>query len=376
MDTFYNEFGTVDAQVPAAFRTLRADPNVQNTGELPDLNERSQHLLRVLVELYIQDGEPVGSRTLARAGGLELSPATIRNVMSDLEDLGLVGSPHTSAGRIPTVLGYRVFIERLLPPRRAASSALREIRNGLDPDRDSGTLVNQASTLLSGVTRLAALVTVPRQEVLTLRQVAFLPLSERRVLAVLVLNEREVQNRVLHTARDYSAAELERVGSYLNTEFNGRNLNDIRRHLVNDMDAVRDGLNSLMTAAIEVGGQAFEQPAQDADFVLTGEQNLIGCHELDNRDSMQRLFEAFNHKHDILQLLDQCLDSHDGVRVFIGEEAGYRPLEACSLVTAPYTSGETNGVIGVIGPTRMYYEQVIPLVTATARLLGSALKHH
>ena len=349
---------------------------MQNAPDLPNLNERALHLLRTLVELYIQDGEPVGSRTLARAGGLDLSPATIRNVMADLDDMGLIASPHTSAGRIPTVLGYRVFIERLLPPQRAATRTLREIRNGLDLDGDSAELVHQASTLLSGATQLAALVTLPRQEILTLRQVAFLPLSERRVLAVLVLNEREVQNRVLHTARDYTAAELEQVSGYLNAEFNGRNLTDIRRHLVNDMDSVRDGLDSMMRVAIEVGGQAFDQPQRDTDFVISGEQNLIGCHEFDNHDAMHRLFEAFNHKRDILQLLDQCLDAHDGVRVFIGEEAGYRPLEACSLVTAPYTAGDSTGVIGVIGPTRMYYERVIPLVTATARILGSALKHH
>ena len=355
---------------------FRAVPAVHNPADLPDLNERAQRMLRVLVERYIQEGQPVGSRTLARAGGLELSPATIRNVMADLEDLGLVISPHTSAGRVPTVLGYRVFIERLLPPGRAASSAVREIRKGLDPDQDRVALVNHASSLLSGVTHLAALVTLPRQESLTLRQVAFLPLSERRVLAVLVLNEREVQNRVLHTTREYSAAELERVGAYLNGEFNGRDLSDIRRHLVDDLDATRSGLNSLMAAAVEVGGQAFEQPPQSADFILTGEQNLIGCHELDNRDAMHSLFEAFNHKRDILQLLDQCIEAHDGVRVFIGEEAGYQPLEACSLVTAPYAAGETTGVLGVIGPTRMSYEQVIPLVTATARLLGSALKRH
>lgn len=349
---------------------------MRTTVDLPQLNERGLHLLRVLVELYIQEGQPVGSRTLARAGGLKLSPATIRNVMADLEDLGLVGAPHTSAGRIPTVLGYRVFIERLLPRRSAASSAVRTIRKGLDPDCGTGELVNSASSLLAGVTHLAALVTLPSQESVTLRQVAFLPLSDRRVLAVLVLNEREVQNRVLHTGRDYSSAELEQVAAYINAEFVGHDLRDIRRRLVAGMDADRDDLNALMKATVDVGRQAFEPEQGGDDYVLAGEQNLLGCHELEDIETMQRLFEAFKRKRDILHLLEQCVDSGDGVRVFIGEEAGFGPLDACSLVTAPYETAGGSGVLGVIGPTRMSYDRVIPLVGATARLLGTVLKGH
>lgn len=342
--------------------------------ELPDLNERNQLLLKLLVELYIQDGQPVGSRTLARQAGVNLSPATIRNAMADLEEAGLVGAPHTSAGRIPTVLGYRMFIERLLPRRAAASSALRAIRRGLDPDSDTGALVNQASSLLSGVTELVALVTLPRQGQVTLRQAAFLPLSDRRVLAVLVLNEREVQNRVLHTGRDYSAAELDQVAAYLNSEFTGQALTAIREHLVSGMDADRDDLNSLMKSVVDVGRQAFESGQEDKDYVMTGEQNLLGCYDLENLQAMQRLFEAFKRKGDILHLLDQCLEAGDGVRVFIGEESGYSAFDACSLVTAPYQAGDRSGVLGVIGPTRMSYDRVIPLVGATARLLGSVLK--
>ena len=353
---------------------LTAPPMKDHPAELPVLSERGLHLLRVLVELYIQDGQPVGSRTLARAAGLDLSPATIRNVVADLEDIGLVVSPHTSAGRVPTVLGYRTFIERLLPHRPPSSQAVRAMRRGLDPDSNTRVLVNDASTLLSGVTGLAALVTPPRQGRITLRQVAFLPLSEKRVLAVLVLNEREVQNRVLHTARVYSSAELDRVASYLNTEFQGCDLKQIRDSLLQEMATARQGLNALMEAAVEVGTQAFE-PNEDEGFVLSGEENLLGCDELHSMEQMQRLFDAFNRKRDILHLLDQCLES-DEVRVFIGEESGYDPLDSCSLVTAPYEAGGRSGVVGVIGPTRMCYGKVIPLVTAAADLLGAALKEH
>jgi heat-inducible transcriptional repressor len=342
------------------------------------LSERARHVFKVLVELYTRDGQPVGSRTLARAAELDLSPATIRNVMADLEDAGLIRAPHTSAGRVPTVEGYRLFVGDLLAgdvdhdlPRQA----LERIRDALDPDQDIKELMAAASNMLSGVTSLAGLVTLPRHQHLTLRQVAFLPLGQRRVLAVLVLNEREVQNRVLHTARDYSAAELERASSYLNTEFAGQEVSVIRAKLLAEMREARDGMSSLMRAAAEMGQEALKTDEDGGDFVMAGEEHLLGCDELSDLERLRQLFEAFSQKREILNLLDQCLEA-DGLQVYFGQDSGYEALGDCSLITARYTAHGQMGVLGVIGPTRLAYARVIPIVGATARLLGAVLNRH
>ncbi|QKT04924.1 heat-inducible transcriptional repressor HrcA [Ectothiorhodospiraceae bacterium 2226] len=344
--------------------------------ETAAIGERAQHLLKALVERYIRDGQPVGSRTLARDAGLDLSPATIRNVLADLDDLGLVKSPHTSAGRVPTVQGYRLFVDSLLTIQPLGHEEIKRLRSQLGSEEPTDRLLNAASSLLSGVTRLAGVVMVPRREHVTLRQVEFLPLSANRVLVILVVNEREVQNKIIHTTRSYSAGELQQAANYLNAAFAGRRPQQVREDLIREMGESREGMNSIMRTVVEVAGQVFtEEQASGDDFVLAGETNLMSYTEMADINTLRQLFEAFNRKRDILHLLDQSLAA-DGLQIFIGEEAGREVLEACSVVTAPYSvNGEVVGVLGVIGPTRMAYNRVIPIVDVTARLLGAALNH-
>jgi heat-inducible transcriptional repressor len=337
------------------------------------LNERAQLLLKNLVERYIRDGQPVGSRTLSREGAMELSPATIRNVMADLEDMGLIHAPHTSAGRIPTIRGYRMFVDSLLtiqPLNKGVVSALqRQIGSSDDPDR----LLESASRQLSEITAMAGVVMLPKREQISLRQVEFLPLSHNRVLVILVINEREVQNRIIQTQRSYSASELQQIANYLNHLCAGQDLRRVREILLGDMDKARSSMNQLMADAIQMAQQAFTEEQQQGDFLLAGQTNLMSYDEMSNLDKLRKLFDAFNRKRDILQLLDQALQA-DGVQLFIGEESGYEVLDECSVVTSPYkVDGEVMGVLGVIGPTRMAYDRVIPVVDVTAQLLGASL---
>ena len=347
---------------------------VQRQGDEP-LNERAQHLLRMLVHRYIQDGQPVGSRALTRYSGLGLSAASIRNVMADLEDAGYIQSPHTSAGRIPTDRGYRFFVDSLMRVRPESGLDSDSLRLRLDAGQDAGTLVDSASNLLSGLTHLAGVVTLPKRDFSAIRHLEFLPLTERRILAIVVLNDREVQNRVIETDRAYSPAELQQVSNYLAAEFAGKSVSDVRRGLLEAMQADQQHMNTLMTSAIAVARELFsEPPAEDDDFVMAGETNLMTFAELSSVEKLKELFEAFGQKRDILHLLDRCL-SADGVQIFIGEESGYRAFDGVSLVTSTYQSDdEVLGVLGVIGPTRMEYDRVIPIVDVTARLLGHALK--
>lgn len=347
-------------------------------GELQyPLSERAQHLLKVLVERYIREGEPVGSRTLARESGLDISAATVRNVMADLEEMGLVRSPHTSAGRVPTVRGYRFFVDSLLKVRPLDEGDVRHLEAEIEEaaaESDPHGLAERASEILSEVTRMAGVVTVPRTEFRALRQVEFLPLSGSRALAILVVDEREVQNRVIETGRPYGAEELQRISNYLNEHFAGLTLEEIRESLVRDMEAARADMDRLMGEAIEMGRRALmSPPEQDEDLVLSGETRLMRFQELSDVEKLRQLFEAFEQKRELLGLLDRCVRA-DGVRIFIGEESGYEPLGDCSVVTAPYrVEGRVVGVLGVIGPTRMAYDRVIPIVDVTARLLGAAL---
>lgn len=338
------------------------------------INDRAQRLLKVLIERYIRDGQPVGSRTLARDAGLDLSPATIRNVMADLEEMGLLRSPHTSAGRVPTAQGYRVFVDTLLRVEPLPRVDISRLELQLSPEADPEALLASASSLLSDVTRLAGVVMVPKRESLTLRHVEFLPLSGNQVLVILVVNEREVQNRIIQTPRAYSPAQLQEVANYLNREFFGRDLHRVREELLRGMQEARESVNRIMAAAIEMADQVFTPAPENDDFVVSGQTNLMGYSEMSDIDKLRQLFEAFNTKRDILHLLDQAL-SAQGMQIFIGEESGYDVLDACSVVTSPYkVEGEVVGVLGVIGPTRMAYDRVIPIVDITARLLGSALK--
>jgi heat-inducible transcriptional repressor len=342
-----------------------------------ELNERAQRLLRVLVQSYIRDGAPIGSRALSRDSGLTLSSATVRNVMADLEGLGFVTSPHTSAGRVPTDKAYRFFVDSLLRSQLPADDlSLEEIRRQLGLPADSSkSLVATASQLLSRITQLAGVVTLPLAQAASLTQIEFLALSENRVLVVLVFNDREVQNRIIQLERHYSSEELRRAANFLNEHCVGRTLAQIHTELLQQLKDAHEHLNQVMLDAIAVAQRLFEQgsAAENIDYVIAGETNLMQLGEPASVDKLKRLFEAFNEKRDILHLLDQSLKA-EGIQIFIGQESGYRILDDYSVVTAPYSSEQgVVGVVGVIGPTRMAYERVIPLVDLTAKVLSSAL---
>jgi heat-inducible transcriptional repressor len=339
------------------------------------LSERAQLLLKALIESYIRDGQPVGSRTLSRDSGLSLSSATIRNVMADLEELGFVVSPHTSAGRIPTDKGYRLFVDSLLKLKPLQSEEIDDIERRLRNDVSNGrTLVQTVSQMLSSVTQMAGLVTLPNPHYVALSQIEFIGLSENRALAIMVMNNREVENRVVQLERAYSSEELRRAANYLNEAFAGRSLPEVRASLLKQLQETRQTMNQLMQDAIQMAQKVFETPGgEQVEYVIAGETNLMGFAELSNVDRLRRLFEAFNEKHDMLRLLDSCLRAQ-GIQIFIGHESGYQILDDISVVTAPYMlDNQVVGVLGVIGPTRMAYERVIPIVDVTAKLLGSAL---
>ena len=337
------------------------------------LDTRARTLLRTLIESYIRDGQPVGSRTLARTSGLNVSPATIRNVMSDLEDLGLVHAPHTSAGRIPTPAGYRLFVDALLEIRTPNREEVEAIESRFSPGAPTKDLLGTAGSVLSTVTRLAGMVRLPRNRQVALTQIEFLRLGERRVLAILVIDGKEVQNRVLELERDYQPAELQNMANYLNAHLAGQSLQVVRGELLSEMRSVRRDLDSMMLAAIDLGEQAIGEDDPD-DVLVAGETQLLGYEELADIQHLRQLLEAFHEKREILAILDQCILA-DRVQIFIGRESGLEWFEHCSVVTAPYSvDGEIVGVLGVVGPTRMSYDRVIPIVDITARLLGSALK--
>ncbi len=346
--------------------------------ELPNLrvpNERAQQLLKVLIQRFIRDGQPVGSRTLARKSGIDLSPATIRNVMSDLEEHGLISAPHTSSGRVPTAQGYRMFVDSLIrykPPGRTEVEKLKlQLRENAD---SSGSLLDAVSSMLSDMTSLAGVVSVPKGQRAVLRQLEFLSLSDNRVLAILVINDREVQNRVLHTEQSHSKEELQRAANYINDNYVGCELQQIRTRLIDDLEQTRDSMNQAMLDIISIAQSAMEGAAKPKDdYVLAGEIKLMDFAELSDVETLRGLFDAFSKKQMMLSLLDKSINA-TGVQVFIGRESGYQILDNCSIVTAPYhVDNEHIGVLGVIGPTRMAYDRVVPIVDITARLLESAL---
>lgn len=337
------------------------------------LNERSLQLLKSLIERYISDGQPVGSRALSKDSDLKLSPATIRNVMADLEDMGLIHSPHTSAGRVPTVSGYRMFVDSLLTVKPLELKELNRLQEGLSALDDPSQALGRASLLLSELTQMAGVVTLPKRETLYLRHVEFLPLSNSRVLVIFVTNEQEVHNKIIHTSRLFGPAELQQAANYLNSVYSGRSLAAVRDAVLQELQDDREQMNQLMLDAIKMAQLAFEPDSKKEDFVLSGETNLMGFSELSDRDRLRTLFEAFSQKQGVIHLLDQCMKA-DGVQIFIGEESGYQAFDHCSLVTSSYSvSDEVVGVLGVIGPTRMAYEKIIPYVDMTAKLLSAAL---
>lgn len=338
-----------------------------------NLNDRSLQLLKTLVERYIQDGQPVGSKQLSKDSDLNLSAATIRNVMADLEDLGLIHSPHTSAGRIPTSNGYRLFVDTLLTVKPLNPEGLQSLQQGMVAHMDPKDVIAVASKLLSNTSRMAGVVTLPRRELACLRHIEFLPLSQTRVLVIFVTDEQEVHNKIIHTARQFSPAALQQAANYLNAIYSGCSLATLREKVVQELQADQQRMNQEMLDAITMAQLTFSDADKKEDYILSGETNLMGFAELADVDRLKQLFEAFSQKRSVIHLLDQCLHA-EGVQIFIGEESGYEVFDRCSLVTSSYSvNNEVVGVLGVIGPIRMAYEKVIPFVDVTAKLLGAAL---
>lgn len=338
------------------------------------VSERALHFLKALVERYIKDGQPVGSRTLAKDAGLDLSPATVRNVMADLEDLGLVLSPHTSAGRVPTSAGYRLFVDSLLTMRPPSLEDIRSLRERFSGKGDEKTLVETTSQLLSHITSLAGVVMLPRHERNAFRQIELLPLSGARVLAILVTSEGEVHNRIIITERTFTASQLQEASNFLNEMFTGQDIKEVRKRLLEDLKRTHENMDALMMRAVTLAHQVVEAAESPDDCYIAGQTNLMGFGELANMERLKRLFDVFNQKQEILHILDRCMLA-DGVQIFIGEESGYSLLDDCSVVTTSYrVDDQVVGVLGVIGPTRMDYQRVIPIVDVTARLLAAALR--
>jgi heat-inducible transcriptional repressor len=333
------------------------------------LDDRARQLLKTLIEHYIADGQPVGSRALARMSGLELSPATIRNVMADLEDMGFVASPHTSAGRVPTPRGYRLFVDTLLTVKPLEQQQTDIIEGQLQLG-DPARAIQSAAQLLSRLSQFAGVVLTPRRTS-SFRHVEFVRLSERRVLLIIVTPEGDVQNRVLMTDAQYTPSQLVEAANILNEQYAGLSFNEVRARLHSDLRQLREDISSLMEAAVAAGSQA---AAESEPVVISGERNLLGVSDLaTDVDKLRRLFDLFDHKNRLIQLLDASIGGH-GVQIYIGGESTLVPLDEMSMVVAPYTlDGRVVGTLGVIGPTRMAYERVIPIVDITARLLSNAL---
>ena len=338
------------------------------------LDKRAQILLKTLIERYIEEGQPIGSRTLSRHSGLDLSPATIRNVMADLEELGFISSPHTSAGRVPTPQGYRVFGDTLLIVKPLQSEAVQRMEGELQPENPQ-RVIHAASQLLSQLTQFAGVVMTPRRRSVTFRQIEFLRLSEKRVLLIVVTSEGDVQNRVLFTERDYTASELVEAANYLNQHYAGQGLEEVRSRLQGELRELRRDMIALMTSAVEAGNRALNEGGEQ--YVISGEHNLLSVQELSqDMTRLRQLFELFERKTSLVQILDLSLRGQ-GVQVFIGGESGVGAPDDVSVVTSPYkVDGEVVGTVGVIGPTRMAYDRVVPIVDVTAKLLSSALSQH
>ncbi|MBI2296711.1 MAG: heat-inducible transcriptional repressor HrcA [Betaproteobacteria bacterium] len=338
--------------------------------DTPALNERAQILLKTLVERYIVEGQPVGSRALSRYSGLDLSPASIRNVMADLEDMGFIASPHTSAGRVPTARGYRFFVDTLLTIKPLDRVEIHQLEVQLHTE-STQKLVTSASQLLSELTHFAGVVMTPRRNA-GFRHIEFLRLSDSRILLIIVTPEGDVQNRILLTEKRYTPAELTEAASILNQHYAGLTFDEIRRRIHAELKQLTEDMTRLMTAALDAGSRAVSESAEEV--VISGEANLLDSLDLSsNMNNLRRLFELFDRKTGLLQLLD-ISSRAQGVQIFIGGESGVAPLDECSVITAPYeVDGQVVGTVGVIGPTRMAYERVIPIVDITAKLLSSAL---
>jgi heat-inducible transcriptional repressor len=333
------------------------------------LDERSKMLMKALVERYIADGQPIGSRTLSRASGLELSPATIRNVMSDLEELGLIASPHTSAGRIPTARGYRLFVDTMLTVQSGSEYGT----HSLAPDQPQKVISN-AANLLSNLSQFVGVVIAPRRTSV-FRHIEFLRLSERRLLVILVSPDGDVQNRVIFTELDYSQAQLVEAANFLNSHFVGQDIETVRTRLQSEVESLRSEIATLMQAAVNVSSEAITE-SQD-EVIISGERNLLSVSDFSSdMGHLRRAFELFEQKAQLMRLMD-IAGQAEGVRIFIGGESQVVPFEDLSIVSSPYeVDGKVVGTLGVIGPTRMAYDRMIQIVDITSKLVSNALSHH
>jgi heat-inducible transcriptional repressor len=342
-----------------------------------DLNmpsQRARRILSAIVDKYIQEGIPIGSKSLSLADEIGLSPASIRHVMSDLEELGFIASPYTSSGRVPTSKGYRFFIDSLLKLQPVEANELERIKKRVNTqESNSRELAISVSNTLSAITKLAGIVTVPKQQVTRLKEIDFIQLSEKRILTIIVMNETEVENRILQMKRDYSKDELKHASNYLNDHYKGRSLSYIKKHLINELIQTKESVNSLMSDLIDIADKVLDFGESD-EYIVAGQRRLMDFHELSDIKKLRNLFDAFKEKQQLLELLDKSM-STDGIQIFIGEESGYQMFDNCTLITSPYTTEEgAIGVLGVIGPTRIAYQKVIPIVDITAKLLGRSLK--
>ena len=333
------------------------------------MDQRAQILLKTLIEHYISDGQPIGSRALLQHSGLDVSAATIRNVMSDLENLGFVSSPHTSAGRVPTQRGYRLFVDSLLSVKPLDFKQIQQLKSELSSP-DPQQLINSAADILSNLTQFAGVVLIPKRKTLVFKHLEFMPLSEKRILVIIVTNDGNVQNRIIVAQKPYTASELVQASNYFNAHFVGQTFEEAQIKLHAELKQMQNDINSLMSAALQANSHA---GAGDG-VVIAGERKLLQVNDLStNVESLRKLFDVFERRASLMQLLDNSQKA-EGVQIFIGGESGYSQLDECSMVTSPYeVDGQVVGTLGVIGPTRMAYERVIPIVDITAKLLSNAL---
>ncbi len=348
--------------------------NIIDKADLNMPSHRARRILSAIIDKYIEEGIPIGSKSLSLADNIGLSPASIRNVMSDLEELGFIASPYTSSGRVPTSKGYRFFIDSLLKLQPVEATELERIKKRVNlHESNSRELAISVSNTLSAITKLAGIVTIPKQQVTRLKEIDFIKLSEKRILAIIVMNETEVENRILQMKRDYSKDELKQASNYLNTHYEGRSLSYIKKHLINELMQTKESVNSLMSDLINMADQVLDFTESD-EYIVAGQRRLMDFHELSDIKKLRQLFDAFKEKQQLLELLDKSM-STDGIQIFIGEESGYQMFDNCTLITSPYTTEDgAIGVLGVIGPTRIAYQKVIPIVEIIAKLLGKSLK--
>lgn len=339
------------------------------------LDQRAENVLKNLVETYIEQGQPVGSRTLSKLPQLGVSSATVRNVMSDLEELGLITAPHTSAGRIPTSQGYRLFVDSMIRTTTLTRQVVEKLSERFEAETDPEVLLSHASDVLSELTRFAGVVVLPSHAVTRFHQVEFMPLSESRILSILVTEDGRVQNRVLPVDQTFKESELVEAANFFNHRYKGTTLEEVRHKLIEDMQADNDEMHRLNHAAMLTASRVIseEDASFDHEVKVSGEQRLLNVPDLCQIETLQKLFDAFKTKRDLLNLLDRSMKA-EGISVFIGEESGFSALGECSVVASPYeVEGKTIGTLGVIGPTRMAYDEVISVVDITAKLLSQAL---